>query len=224
MIRREHNKGILHAPVGSIGHMADAGKTIKRNIVRTRMGRQLLQQGRPQATRCRKTGGKVLYTLRRQLQQTLDQFVPLAAFFNFCQSMLQRFNQQTLALGVGQQIVFQIRITRDHPDITQHFEQHPCRTACTSPAAQLFHQLPTFLTEQAHHNLAIGKRSVVVGNFANAFGGHGWVRYQSWSGSKETLIDSSPRQRPGSRTLISLDSGLRRGDGYSFNQRFPKGS
>src|SRR5690606_16823755 len=36
----------------------------------------------------------------------------------------------------------------------------------------------------------------------------------------ETPINSSPRRMPGSRWLISLDSGFRRKDGIGFGQRF----
>ncbi len=41
--------------------------------------------------------------------------------------------------------------------------------------------------------------------------------------AKEPLIYSSPRRKPGSRSLKTLNSGFRRNDGNGLNQRLPKG-
>jgi hypothetical protein len=43
--------------------------------------------------------------------------------------MIQGFDQLTLALGIIQQIVLQIRVAFDNPDVTQHFKQHACGAA-----------------------------------------------------------------------------------------------
>ena len=40
--------------------------------------------------------------------------------------------------------------------------------------------------------------------------------------TKEPLVYPSPRRKPGSRSLKTLDSGFRRNDGIGLNQHLPK--
>ena len=56
----------------------------------------------------------------------------------------------------------------DNPDVTQHFVQHAGRAACAALLTQLVQQIPGGLPQQAHHDFAIRKAGVVVGNLAQA--------------------------------------------------------
>ncbi len=87
--------------------------------------------------------------------------------------MVHGLRQRFETLGIVEQIVLNIGIARDDPQIAQHLEQHARRTAGLAGAAQFIQRRPQLLAQKAHHDLAIGERGVVVGNFADACGGHG---------------------------------------------------
>jgi len=86
--------------------------------------------------------------------------------------MVQGIYQHAPPFGVGEQIVFEIGIAPHHPHIAQHLEQHACRTPGLALATQCVQHLPRGRTKQTNHDLAVGKRGVVVRNFPEA-GGHG---------------------------------------------------
>jgi hypothetical protein len=48
------------------------------------------------------------------------------------QAVLQGIHQQLATRRIVQQIVLQIRIALDHPDVAQHFVEHAGRTACAA--------------------------------------------------------------------------------------------
>jgi hypothetical protein len=73
---------------------------------------------------------------------------------------------QLLPLRIVEQVVLQVGIAVDDPDVAQHLEQHPCRAAGAPLAAQFVQQLPHRRAEQAVHDLAIGERRVVVRDLA----------------------------------------------------------
>ncbi|MPN63731.1 hypothetical protein SDC9_211497 [bioreactor metagenome] len=89
--------------------------------------------------------------------------------------MTQGTDQGVAAFAVVEQIVFQIRIALHHPDVAQHLVEHACRTAGDALAAQFVEYRPVVGAEQADDDLAVGKRGVVVGDFAQA-GSHGSSR------------------------------------------------
>ena len=76
--------------------------------------------------------------------------------------------QELPALRVVEEVVLQIGIALDDPDVAQHLEEHPRRPAGPALAAQLLQQLPHRRAEQADHDLAIGERRVVVRNLAQS--------------------------------------------------------
>ena len=84
--------------------------------------------------------------------------------------MAHGLDQQALALGILEEVVLQVRIAVDDPDVAQHLEQH-ARGATGAPlAAQLGEELPHVVAQQADHDLAIRERRVVVGDLAQARG------------------------------------------------------
>ena len=103
-------------------------------------------------------------------QQLADQFVTggiglgRAALLHFTQPVLQRFDQHLATGRVVQQIVLQIRVALDHPDVAQHLVEHACGSAGAALLAQLVEQLPGLVTQQANDDLAVGEAGVVVGN------------------------------------------------------------
>ena len=91
-----------------------------------------------------------------------------AAFLNFAQAVLQSFHQQLSTAWVVEQVVLQIRIALNHPNIAQHLIKHASRPARAAFVSQLIEQVPGTDTQQTNHNFSIGEACVVVGNFAQA--------------------------------------------------------
>ena len=86
---------------------------------------------------------------------------------DLAQPMAHRVDQQLPALRVVEQVVLQVRIALDDPDVAQHLEQHPRRATGAPLAAQLVQQRPTASApEQADDDLAVGERRVVVRDLA----------------------------------------------------------
>ncbi|MNT36995.1 hypothetical protein D3C72_1731100 [compost metagenome] len=91
-----------------------------------------------------------------------------AALLDLVQAVVQRADQHLAALGIFQQVVLQVGIAADHPDIAQHLVQHAGRAAGAALAAQLVQDAPGFLAQQADDNLAVREGRVVIGNFTQA--------------------------------------------------------
>jgi hypothetical protein len=85
-------------------------------------------------------------------------------------------DQRRTALGIRDELVFDIRIAADDPDIPEHFIKHLGRPARAPLTAQRVQRFPRRLAEQAHDDLAIGERRVVVGYFAKPGRHEGSVR------------------------------------------------
>ena len=154
--------------------MADAAQAVKFDVV---FGCEL-EQG---ALRFAAQGGgfdkssvKSLHRFGGRLEQLTHQRIALgvglrgAALLHLRQAVVQGLNQQHTAFGVVQQVVLQIGVALHHPDIAQHLVQHAGRTACAALVAQAVKPVPSGRTQQADDDLAVRKRGVVVGNFANS--------------------------------------------------------
>ena len=89
-----------------------------------------------------------------------------APLLDLGEPVAQRGDQERLALRIGDEIVLQVRIARDDPDVAQHLEQHPRGAPGAALAAELLQQLPHRRAEQPDHDLAIRERRVVVGDLA----------------------------------------------------------
>ena len=179
-IRVEHNEGVFHAPVGRIGHVRDTGQAIKGDIVAAGVLAQHLEHLAAQIEGVAKTLGETLDCLLGgdhqlpDLGGTLRVFLLAfgAAFFNLTQAVAQGFDQRIAPLAVIKQIVFQVGIALDNPDIAQNFVKHAGGSASDALTAQLIQNRPILGTEQADYDLAIRKRRVVIRDFAQA-GSHG---------------------------------------------------
>jgi len=82
--------------------------------------------------------------------------------------VLQSFYQLLSAAWVVQQVVLQIGIALNHPNITQNFIKHAGRPARAAFVSQLIEQVPGTISQQTNHNFSIGEAGVVVWNFAQA--------------------------------------------------------
>ena len=110
--------------------------------------------------------------MARQHQQLTHQTVSqsicfgCASFLNFTQAVLQSLYQLLSAAWVVQQVVLQIGIALNHPNITQNLVKHASRPACAALVSKLIEEVPGTISQQTNHNFSIGETCVVVGNFA----------------------------------------------------------
>ena len=119
---------------------------------------------------------KVLDRPAGQIQQFAHQRIALrivrrvAPLADFAQPVVQGVDQHLPALGVFQQVVFEVGVALHHPDVAQHFVQHAGRAPGAPFLPQLVQDGPGPQAQQAQYDLAVGKRGVVVGNLAQANG------------------------------------------------------
>ncbi len=88
------------------------------------------------------------------------------ALVDLGEPVAQRVDQRLAPLRIVEQVVLQVRVALDDPDVAQHLEEHPRRASGAPLAAQLAQQLPHLAPEQADDDLAVGERRVVVRNLA----------------------------------------------------------
>ena len=98
--------------------------------------------------------------------QRFDPRIAGAALFHFRQAVTHGFDQQLEPRAVFQQVVFQVGVALDDPDVAQHLEQHARGAAGTALGPQFVQGLPGRFAQQAHDDFPVGKRGVVVGDFA----------------------------------------------------------
>ena len=179
-VRVKDDEGIFDAPVGGIRHMRDAGQAVEGDVVLARVLAEDLLHLAAQVVGLGETGGEAVDGSLRGLDQALDlgrasrvfTLALGAALFDFLQTMMQGVDQRIAALLVVEQVIFQVGIALHDPDVAQHLVEHARRAAGDAPAAQSVEHRPVVGAEQADDDLAIGKRGVVVGDFAQA-GSHG---------------------------------------------------
>ena len=98
----------------------------------------------------------------------------ITALVHFAQSVFKRFDEKFAARGVFQEVFLQIRIAVDDPDVAQHLKKHAGAAARAALVTQFVENDGGFLAQQTPYDLSIGKRGVVVRNFADAFDGVGF--------------------------------------------------
>ena len=171
-VGREHHKRVFDAPVGRIGHMAHARKAVKLDVVLGRKAPQRALDLAAQRGGLLERGIEFGHGAARGLCQFAHQAVALgivgrgAALVDFAQAVLQGIDQQLATRRVVQQVVLQVGVALHHPDVTQHLVQHAGRAAGAALIAQLVEHLPGGRAQQANHDLPVGERGVVIGNFA----------------------------------------------------------
>ncbi len=92
----------------------------------------------------------------------------IAPLFQFTQTVVQCLDQLPPALRVVEQIVLQVGVAVDDPDIAEDLVQHARRAAGTPLGAQIVEHRPGGITQQAYDDLTIGQRGVVVGDFTQS--------------------------------------------------------
>ncbi|EXI71388.1 MAG: hypothetical protein AW07_03720 [Candidatus Accumulibacter sp. SK-11] len=167
-VRMEDDKGILDAPVGCVGHMRNARQSVEGDVVAACVPDEYAGGPGAQPGRLGEVPFEVIHCLAGSDQQLLHATVAVPALFDLAQAMAQRLDQRIAARAIGEQIVLEVGVALHHPDVAEHLVEHPCRPAGDSLGAQLVEQCPHVVSEQANDDFAIGKRSVVVGNLAQA--------------------------------------------------------
>ena len=175
-VGREHHKRVFHPPVGGVGDVGHPAQAVKLDVVLRGQPSQQAGGFAAQGSDLDKRGIKCLHCLARSGDQLTHQRITLniqlrgASLLDFPQPVVERIHQQAPSLGVVQHVVLQIGVALDDPDVAQHLVQHPSRAPGAALLAQPVQQLPGALAQQPDHDFPVGKRGVVVGNFADAFG------------------------------------------------------
>ena len=99
--------------------------------------------------------------------------IALGALANGLKAAAHLAHKQFAALRVHDQVVDQIGIALDRPDVAEHFEEHAGGAAGAARAAKRLNRVPGLFAQETDHDLAIRERRVVVGNLAHSRrGGH----------------------------------------------------
>ncbi len=175
-VRMQHHERIFHAPVGRVRDVGNARQTVELDIVAAGDAAQFAQHAFAQLQGLLEFVSELIDRSTGQFQQALYDFIVLAARIDRIQAVMQRTDQSLATLAIAQQVILQIRVARYHPDVAQYFVKHLCGTPGAAFFAQRVDDVPCLVAEDAQHDLAVGKRSVVVGDFAQTCG-HGsvWV-------------------------------------------------
>ena len=151
--------------------MRDPRQAVELDVVARSGAAQRLAAALAQRGEHGKVAGKTLDSVAGELQKFADMAVAQgigigrAALGHLAEPVLERSDQQLAALGVVQQVVFEVGVALHHPDVAQHLVQHAGRAAGAALVAQQVEQLPATLAQQSQHDLAVGERGVVVRDF-----------------------------------------------------------
>ena len=188
-VGREHDERIFDAPVGGVRHVRHARHAVEAHIVLFRVAAQHLDRALAQVIGLAEFVAEVGHGLAGRFQQQFHilaarlrhfgrfatgrdvaagRIDAQAALVDFGQAVMQGIDQALAALRVVQQVILQVGVAAHDPDVAQHLVQHAGRTARLTGAAQLVEQAPGVLPQQAYDDLAIGKRRVVIRDFAQA--------------------------------------------------------
>ena len=170
-IRGQDDKGILDTPIGCISDMGNARKPVELDVV---AGGQAAENPIDAPAQLRRLFKRVFEGRDRGMrpaQQAGDFFVAArvighATLVDLAQAVPQGLDQQSPTPGIIEQVILQVRIALDNPDVAQDLVEHLGRTARATFAAQVRKQPPGIVAQQAADHLAIGKRGVVIGDFA----------------------------------------------------------
>ncbi len=169
----EHDEGDFHPPVGRIGGVRDAREGVETQVVGVRVAFEPPARLAAQFGDFLEVRGERLDRRLRQLDQRAHPVVErgirgVATLVDLGEPVLQRLDQQRAPTRVVEQVLFEIGIAANHPDVTEHLVEHPCTAASAALATQLLEQRPAFGAEQSLHDLAVRERGVVVGDLAQA--------------------------------------------------------
>ena len=165
-IRIDDDKGIFNAPVGGVGHMRNAGQPVELDVVLARDAAQSGERLLAQVLGLAEVVLEIRHRLARRDHQLQHLGIAVAALVDRANAMLHGINQCLAALLVGQQVILQIGVARDHPEVAQHLEQHARGAAGLAFVAQLVQHIPDFFAEESNDDFAVRIGGVVIGNFA----------------------------------------------------------
>ena len=144
-VRMEHDERIFDAPVGGVGDVRYARQAVEGDVVAVRMRAKVRAARAGAAPRSRETRPRTRRRRRARASSSVadlgvefDVGVGTPALLDLAQTVAQRVDQQFAPLRIVEQIVLQVRIALDDPDVAQHFEEHARR----APRAPLATQLP----------------------------------------------------------------------------------
>ena len=176
----QNHKRILDAPVGRIRDVRHPREAIERDVVPGRETAEHAPDLTAQLRGLRKIRSEAVdrfvgrddklrnLAIAHGVSITRRRYVRPAPALDLVQAMTQRFDEQRQALRIIQEVVLQIRIAFDDPDIAQHLEQHSRGTTRPALAAKILQYCPHWQPEQPDDDFAVGERRVVVRNLAQA--------------------------------------------------------
>ncbi len=177
-VRRDHHERVLHAPVGGVRHVRHAREAVEGDVVLARDRRQPAQGLAAELARLLELALEFVHGPVRRDQQLLHALaalrirgVRLAARLHFAQAMAHRLHERIVALRIVEEVVLQVGIALDDPDVAQHLVEHARRSSGAPLRAQFVQHLPGIAPEQADDDLPVGERGVVVRDLAQS-GGH----------------------------------------------------
>ncbi len=183
-IGMDHHERVLDAPVGGIGDVRYARQAVELDIVAMGDARKPRHGPAPQPEGFLELGFEGANRGMRGPEQFGDTLVAIAApRLDAVEPAAHAGDQRRAPLAVGEQVVLDVGIARHHPDIAQHFVEHFRRAPGAALVSELVEDVPQRRAQQPDHDLAVGERSVVVGDFPQA-GGH----FSSIDARKESIL------------------------------------
>ena len=160
-------------------------EAVEGDVVAPRVARELFQYLAAKRLHLFEVGCKGVHCRTRALDQEVDLRTPRcgprailraggiftsavvnATLLDLTEPVVHRLDQRGAPVGVLQQIVVQVGIARHHPDVAEYLVQHARRASGAPFLAQVEQRRPGILAKQADHDLPVGERGVVVGDFA----------------------------------------------------------
>ena len=186
VVGRDHDERVLDPPVGGVGDVRHAREAVELDVVAAGAAREPAHDAPAQCRRVLELGREPLDRRARSLEQERDlrvarlelravrriaqlrgvDGVAVAALVDLAEAVVQRVDQRGAPFRVLEQVVLEVGVPRDDPDVAEHLVEHPRRAAGAALRAQREERLPRFLAEQADDDLAVGERRVVVGDLA----------------------------------------------------------
>ena len=148
--------------------MRDPRQTIKSNVVAARVADQRFQYPMAQGGGVFKMALKGVNGCLRRIVEFKHLVVTLAPFVDFVQTVAQSQKHGFATPEVGEQIIFEVRIALNDPNVPENLVEHSRRAPRHALATQFIEDGPVLLTKQTNDNFAVRKGSVVVRNFAQA--------------------------------------------------------
>ena len=167
----KHDERCFDPPVGRVGRVRNAGIGVEADVVVMGVRGERLARPAPQRVDFGERTREIEDGGARKFEQLADLGVAhrvagVAALFDIGEPVMQRLDQQVTPLRVVEQVLFQVRVAPDDPDVAEHFVQHACRAPGATLGAEIVEQCPARGAEQADHDLAVREGRVVVRNFA----------------------------------------------------------